>query len=90
LDAYLTDALLTYGENDEYLTCSAGVFAYTIDAGQLIIKTYINFELLSEEQLHTFYGPGTVTMLPDEFLAENNSESDFMLAEEYASPPRKQ
>jgi hypothetical protein len=28
-------------------------------------------------------------MLPDEFLAENNSESDFMLAEEYASPPRK-
>ena len=90
LDAYLSDALLTYGENDEYLTCSAGVFAYTVDAGRLIIKTYINFELLSEEQLHTFYGPGTVTMLPDEFLAENNSESDFMLAEEYASPPRKE
>ena len=54
MDSYMTDALLTYGENLGHLTCSSGVFAYEVIEGRLIIKTYINFDLLSEEQIDKF------------------------------------
>ena len=89
LDTYMSDALLTYGENEGYLTCRTGVFAYRVDGGRLIIKTYINFELLSEEQILKFYGSGTATLLPEEFVAKEDGESDFILVEEYATHSKK-
>lgn len=89
MDTYMNDALLTYGENNGYLTCPEGVFAYELDEGRMIVKTYINFKLLSEAQLNKFYGSGTVTMLPDEFLAEDDNQSDFMLFDEYTDLPDK-
>ena len=87
MDVYMNDALLTYGENEGYLTCPAGVFAYQLDSGRLIVKTYINFDLLSEEQIKKFYGSGTATLLPEEFLAEDENQADFMLYDEYTDPP---
>ncbi len=89
LDAYMEDALLTFGENEGHLTCPAGVFAYDVDGGRLIVKTYINFDLLSEEQLLKFYGPGTVTTLPEEYLTEDESQADFMLFDEHSDPQGK-
>ena len=89
MDSYVSEALLTYGENEGYLTCPAGVFAYEINNGRMIVKTYINFYLLSEEQINKFYGSGTATMLPEEFVAEDGRQTDFMLCDEYADPPDK-
>jgi len=90
MDAYMDDALLTYGENEGYLACPSGVFAYEVDSGGMIIKTYINFNLLSEDQIFKFYGSGTVTRLSEEFLAEDENQTDFILSEEYTDPPGKQ
>ena len=90
MDAYMNDALLTYGENEGHLTCPAGVFAYELNGGRMIIKTYINFNLLSEVQINKFYGSGTVTLLPEEFLAEDESQAEFMLVDEYLDSPGKQ
>jgi hypothetical protein len=79
----MEDALLTYGENLGYLTCSSGVFAYEIMEGRLIVKTYINFDLLSEEQIDKFYGSGTATVLPKEYVTEDHGQADFRLVDEY-------
>ena len=86
MDSYMTDALLTYGENLGHLTCSSGVFAYEIIEGQLIVKTYINFDLLSEEQIDKFYGSGTATVLPKEYVAEDHGQTDFRLVDENEGP----
>ena len=51
LDAYFNDALSSYGENDGFLTCPDGVFAYELVEGRFVIKTYINFDLLSDDQI---------------------------------------
>ena len=89
MDSYLNDALLTYGENEGHLTCSEGVFAYKLDSDRMIIKTYISFDLLSEEQINKFYRSGTVTLLSEEYLAENDTQTDFMLFDEYTDSSGK-
>ena len=87
MDSYMTDALLTYGENLGHLTCSSGVFAYEIIEGRLIVKTYINFDLLSEEQIDKFYGSGTATVLSKEYITEDHGQADFKLVDEYEGSP---
>ena len=82
MDSYITDALLTYGENMGHLTCPSGVFAYEVIEGRLIVKTYINFDLLSEEQIDRFYGSGTATVLLKECITDDHGQTDFKLAEE--------
>ena len=82
MDSYMTAALLTYGENLGHLTCSSGVFAYEVIEGRLIVKTYINFDLLSEEQINRFYGSGTATVLLKECITDDHGQTDFKLAEE--------
>ena len=89
MDAYMNDALLTYGENEGHLTCPTGVFAYELDGGRMIIKTYINFNLLSEGQINKFYGSETATLIAEKFMAEDEGQADFMLLEEYTDPPAK-
>ena len=89
MDNYMNEGLLTYGENNGYLTCSEGVFAYELNSERMIIKTYINFNLLSEDQINKFYGSGTITMLPGDFLAEDINQADFMLFEENIEQPGK-
>jgi len=89
LDVYMQDALLSYGEYEGYMTCPAGVFAYEMESDRCVIKTFINFELLSSEQIRKFYGPGMIATFPEEFLAEDASGSDFILADEYTHLPTK-
>ena len=82
LDVYLNEAILSFGENEGYLACSEGVFAYEFDNGRLIIKTFLNFELLSDDQIKQFYGSGMISMLPSEYTAENISGADFIIEDE--------
>jgi hypothetical protein len=83
LDAFFNEALSTFGENEGFLTCPDGVFAYDILADRLILKTYINFDLLSDNQIKQFYGSGMISMLPKEYAAKDISGADFVLADEY-------
>jgi hypothetical protein len=82
MDSFMNEALLTYGENTGHLTCPSGVFAYEIANGRMIVKTYINFDLLSEDQIDKFYGSGTATVVPKEYIAEHPVQADFRLVDE--------
>ncbi len=83
LDAFFNKALSTYGENDGFLTCPDGVFAYDLIEERLIVKTYINLDLLSDDQIKQFYGSGMISMLPREYAAEDIFGSDFILEGEH-------
>lgn len=83
LDAFFNEALSTYGENDGFLTCPDGVFAYELVEARLVVKTYINFDLLSDDQIKQFYGFGMISMLPKEYATEDISGADFVLADEH-------
>ena len=82
LDAFLNEAILSFGENKGFLTCSDGVFAYELERDRLVIKTYFNFELLSDDQIKQLYGPGMISMLPLEYTADHISGSDFIIENE--------
>ena len=84
LDIYLNEAILSFGENEEFLACSEGIFAYEFDNGRLIIKTFLNFELLSDDQIKQFYGSDMISMLPAEYTTENISGADFIIEDEQA------
>ena len=83
LDAFFNEALSSYGENDGFLTCPDGVFAYDLIEGRLIVKTYINFDLLSDDQIKQFYGSGMISMLPKEYATKDIFGADFILADEH-------
>lgn len=83
LDAFFAEALSTYGENDGFLTCPDGVFAYELVDARFIIKTYINFDLLSDDQIKQFYGSSMISMLPKEYATDDILGADFVLADEY-------
>ena len=84
LDFYLNKAILSFGENEGFLACSEGIFAYEFENDRLIIKTFLNFELLSDDQIKQFYGSGMISMLPAEYTAENISGADFIIEDEQA------
>jgi hypothetical protein len=83
LDAFFKVALSTYGENDGFLTCPDGVFAYDLIESRLVVKTYINYDLLSDDQIKQFYGYGMISMLPKEYATEDVFGADFVLADEH-------
>ena len=83
LDAFFNEALSTYGENDGFLTCRDGVFAYDLIESRLIVKTYINFDLLSDDQIKQFYGYGMISIIPKEYATEDVLGADFVLADEH-------
>jgi hypothetical protein len=83
LDAFFNEALSSYGENKGFLTCPDGVFAYDLIEERLIVKTYINFDLLSDDQIKQFYGSGMISMLPREYATKDISGTDFILADEH-------
>jgi len=86
LDAFLSEAILSFGENEGYLTCSDGVFAYELEKNRLVIKTFINFDLLSDDQVKQFYGSSMISMLPLEYTTENISGADFIIEDEKMLP----
>ena len=86
LDAFLSEAILSFGENEGYLTCSDGVFAYELEKNRLVIKTFINFDLLSDDQVKQFYGSSMISMLPLEYTTENISGADFIIEDEKIHP----
>ena len=83
LDAFFNTALTTFGENNGFLTCPDGVFAYELIDSRLIVKTYINFDLLSDDQIKQFYGFGMISMLPKEYAVKDILDADFVLADEH-------
>jgi hypothetical protein len=83
LDIFFSEALSSYGENEGFLACPDGVFAYDLVADRLIVKTYINFDLLSDDQVKQFYGSGMISMLPREYAADDVFGADFILADEH-------
>lgn len=89
LDAYMNDALLSYGEHEGNLACPAGIFAYEMENERLIVKTFINFELLSAAQIKKFYGPGMISTFPEEFLTDEAADSDFIIGDEFTDLLRK-
>lgn len=88
LDDYLHDGLLTFGEHKEYMICNAGIFAYVIEDERLIIKTFINFEMLSDSQIREFYGSRVLSMMTEDVITEEALESDIILGEEEPDPAR--
>jgi hypothetical protein len=88
LDGYLAEALSTYGADKEYLIGPAGVFAYDTDADKLIVKTFINYELLSDEQIRRFYRPDVVALFAGGMVADDPSHSDFVLMDEMPTGQR--
>jgi len=88
IDALLNQAILSFGENEGFLTCSDGVFVYELENERLIIKTYLNFDLLSDDQIKQFYGSRMISMLPLEYTAENISSADFIIEDEEPLPKR--
>ena len=86
LDALLSEAILSFGENEGYLTCSDGVFAYELESDRLVIKTFLNFDLLSDDQIKQFYGSSMISMLPLEYTTENISGADFIIEDEKMHP----
>ena len=48
-----------------------------------------SFPVILSLDINKFYGSGTATMLPEEFVAEDGRQTDFMLCDEYADPPDK-
>jgi hypothetical protein len=89
LDVYLNEAILSFGENQGFLACSEGVFSYELDNSRLVIKTFLNFELLNDDQVKQFYGSGMISMLPAEYTAENISSADFIIQDEQTLLPAK-
>lgn len=90
LDAWLTEAMLTYGLHEGHLVSSSGVFAFEIDEDRMVIKTFINYELLSDSQIREFYGWDVVSVFSSDFIAEDLMESDIRLEEELPElPPTK-
>ncbi len=83
LDAFFSGALFSYGENEGFLACPDGVFAYDLIDGRLIVKTYINFDLLSDDQIKQFYSSGMISMLPKEYATDDVFGADFILADEH-------
>ncbi len=89
LDSYLDEALLTYGLHDGYLVCSQGVFAHAIEDDRLIIKTYINFELLSDDQIRKYYTHDLASFLTPDMISEEAAASDIILMDELPSDDPK-
>lgn len=86
LDQYLEEALLTFGLHEGHLVCRAGVFAYALERERLIIKTFINMELLSDQQICDFYGWDVVAGLSPELVTDDPGNSDFLLQDERDPP----
>ena len=88
MDALLNQAILSFGENEGFLACSDRIFTYELENERLIIKTYLNFDLLSDDQIKQFYGSRMISMLPLEYTAENISSADFIIEDEEPLPKR--
>lgn len=82
LDSLLAEALITYGEHEGYMVCSEGVFACEEENERLIIKTFLSYELLHENQIDRFYSLNGLSFLPTGMISEDAMESDIVLAEE--------
>ncbi|NIR52088.1 MAG: hypothetical protein GWN44_03115 [Calditrichae bacterium] len=87
LDSYLDEALLTYGLHEGYLVCSKGVFAFELENDRLVIKTYINFELLSDEQIKKFYSHDLAMFLTPDMISEDAASSDIIMVDELPTKP---
>tara|TARA_Y100000588_G_C13879651_1_gene763911 strand:- start:382 stop:690 length:309 start_codon:yes stop_codon:yes gene_type:complete len=88
LDAFLNEAILSFGENEDFLTCSDGVFAYELENERLIIKTFLNVDLLSDDQIKQFYGSKMISMLPVNYTTDHISGADFIIEGEQTFPQR--
>ncbi len=89
LDSYLVRAMITYGVHDGYLAGPEGVFACKLEDESLIIKTFINYGLLTDKQIREFYTPDALSLMDQGMIAETDEDSDFILAEEFPPLPER-
>ncbi|MFQ5482757.1 MAG: hypothetical protein ACE5ER_08355 [Nitrospinaceae bacterium] len=82
LDSCLQEALLTFGRHPGHIVCREGVFAFEIEDERLIIKTFINFEMLSDKQVRDFYGWDVMSSLARDMVAGDLQDSDIILQNE--------
>ena len=82
LDSFMDDALLTYGLHEGYLVCSQGLLAYVIENDRLVVKTYINFELLSDDQIQKYYTHDMASFLTPDMISEDAADCDIILMDE--------
>ena len=54
------------------------------------VKTFINSELLSDDQIKQFYGSSMISMLPLEYTTEKISGADFIIENEELLPQKPQ
>ncbi len=86
LDEFFEEAMLTFGLHDGYLVCRSGVFAYVVEQDRLVIKTFINSEMLSDDQIREFYGWDVVANFSPDCITQEMDDADFRVQEE--PPPQ--
>jgi hypothetical protein len=87
LDSLLNEAILTHGDYDGYLVCSEGVFAFEEEKERWIIKTFIGYDLLSDDQRKRFFSLGGISFLPGEMISNGGYQSDFAISDEFETFP---
>ena len=74
--------MVTYGQHKGHLVCSEGVFAFEEEKDRLIIKTFIDYDLLSESQIQKFYSLGGLSHLPSSMISEDGFGGDIVISDE--------
>ncbi len=87
LDSLLSEAMVTYGDHDGYLVCSEGVFAFDEEKDRWIIKTFIGYDLLNEDQKKRFFSLNGISFLPGDMISTQGVDSDFVISDELDTFP---
>ena len=83
LDSLLSEAMVTHGDHDGYLVCSEGVFAIEEEKDRWIIKTFIGYDLLDDDQKKKFFSLNGISYLPGDMIANHGFDSDFAVSDEF-------
>ncbi len=90
LDSLLNEAMITHGDHDGYLVCSEGVFAFEEEKDRWIIKTFIGYDLLNNDQRKKFFNLDGISFLPGEMISPKGLNSDFAISDEIEFAPEDQ
>ncbi len=69
------------------MVCSEGVFAFEEEKERWIIKTFIGYDLLSDDQRKRFFSLGGISFLPGEMISNGGYQSDFAISDEFETFP---
>ena len=89
LDSLLNEAMVTYGDHPGYLVCSEGIFAFEEEKERWIIKTFIGYDLLKDDQKKRFFSLDGVSFLPEDMISKQGFNSDFIISDEVETFPEE-